>query len=283
MATSVFDPVAYKQTTREQWQETAEAWNRWGPTLERWLGPATELMLDRAQGRRGRPGPRPGGRRRRARRSPRRSRVGPRGSVLATDISAAILDYAAAAGARRRPRQRRGPGAGRRGARRPRGRQLRRGHLSASASSTSPTSSARCAGSIAYCARAAVLSAIVYSTAGAQPVLLDPGHDHPAHRRPAGTRARDSLGRSASAAQASSRRPTRTQGSRTCTCDALDAPRALRDRGRVRPLRTRVIRRPPRHARGREPGRPRAGLARDRDGASGSSKGATDSKARASS
>ena len=45
MATTVFDPVAYKQTTREQWQEAAEAWNRWAPTLERWLGPATELML----------------------------------------------------------------------------------------------------------------------------------------------------------------------------------------------------------------------------------------------
>jgi hypothetical protein len=33
-----FDPVQYKETTREQWQETAEAWHRWGPTLEDWLG-----------------------------------------------------------------------------------------------------------------------------------------------------------------------------------------------------------------------------------------------------
>ena len=48
MATSTFDPVAYKQTTREQWQEAAEAWHRWGPTLEQWLGRATELMLDQA-------------------------------------------------------------------------------------------------------------------------------------------------------------------------------------------------------------------------------------------
>ena len=31
MATTAFDPVAYKQTTREQWQEAAEAWHRWGP------------------------------------------------------------------------------------------------------------------------------------------------------------------------------------------------------------------------------------------------------------
>ena len=48
MATSTFDPVRYKQTTREQWQEAAEAWHRWGPFLERWLGPATELLLDLA-------------------------------------------------------------------------------------------------------------------------------------------------------------------------------------------------------------------------------------------
>ena len=49
MASSAFDPVAYKETTRAQWQEAAEAWHRWGPTLEQWLGEATELMLDQAQ------------------------------------------------------------------------------------------------------------------------------------------------------------------------------------------------------------------------------------------
>jgi SAM-dependent methyltransferase len=48
MAAPTFDPVRYKQTTREQWQEAAEAWHRWGPFLERWLGPATELLLDLA-------------------------------------------------------------------------------------------------------------------------------------------------------------------------------------------------------------------------------------------
>ena len=96
MATTVFDPVAYKQTTREQWQEAAEAWNRWAPTLERWLGPATELMLDQA---RIGPGARvldlaagAGGQTIAAAR-----RVGPSKSVLATDISPAILDYAAEA------------------------------------------------------------------------------------------------------------------------------------------------------------------------------------------
>ena len=94
MATTVFDPVTYKQTTREQWQEAAEAWHRWGPTLEQWLGPATELMLDQA---RIGPGARvldlaagAGGQTIAAAR-----RVGPSGSVLATDISPAILAYAA--------------------------------------------------------------------------------------------------------------------------------------------------------------------------------------------
>jgi SAM-dependent methyltransferase len=43
-----FDPIAYKQTTREQWQDAAAAWHRWDPVFDRWLGPATELMLDLA-------------------------------------------------------------------------------------------------------------------------------------------------------------------------------------------------------------------------------------------
>src|SRR4051794_41943559 len=47
-ATPTFDPVAYKATTRAQWEQAADAWHRWGPTLEAWLGPATELMLDLA-------------------------------------------------------------------------------------------------------------------------------------------------------------------------------------------------------------------------------------------
>jgi hypothetical protein len=39
--TASFDPAAYKATTREQWQQAAEPWHRWGPTLESWLGEAT--------------------------------------------------------------------------------------------------------------------------------------------------------------------------------------------------------------------------------------------------
>jgi SAM-dependent methyltransferase len=92
---STFDPVAYKATTREQWQAAAEAWHRWGPTIDQWLGEATETMLDLAgvgEGARvldvaaG-----AGGQTLTAAR-----RVGPAGRVLASDIAPAILDYAAA-------------------------------------------------------------------------------------------------------------------------------------------------------------------------------------------
>src|SRR5690242_14966140 len=48
VTTASFDPALYKQTTKVQWDDAAEAWHRWGPFLERWLGEATELMLDLA-------------------------------------------------------------------------------------------------------------------------------------------------------------------------------------------------------------------------------------------
>jgi ubiquinone/menaquinone biosynthesis C-methylase UbiE len=96
VATPAFDPDKFKATTREQWQDAAPAWDRWGPTLEDWLGPATEAMLDAAGVR---PGARvldvaagAGGQTLAAAR-----RAGPDGQVLATDISPAILEYAAAA------------------------------------------------------------------------------------------------------------------------------------------------------------------------------------------
>ena len=43
-----FDAKLYKSTTRQQWQDAAEAWNAWGRLLAEWLGPATETMLDMA-------------------------------------------------------------------------------------------------------------------------------------------------------------------------------------------------------------------------------------------
>lgn len=88
-----FDPVAYKTTTRAQWQQAAAAWHRWAPVLEAWLGPATELMLDLAAVSEGSRvldvAAGAGGQTLAAAR-----RVGPGGRVLATDISPAILSYA---------------------------------------------------------------------------------------------------------------------------------------------------------------------------------------------
>jgi ubiquinone/menaquinone biosynthesis C-methylase UbiE len=92
----VFDPVRYKETTREQWQGAAEAWHRWNPAIQDWLGPSTEQMLDLAEvglggnildvaAGAGEPA------------ITAAKRVGPTGSVLATDISPKILEYAARA------------------------------------------------------------------------------------------------------------------------------------------------------------------------------------------
>src|SRR3954471_1860800 len=47
--TATFDAEHYKGTTRAQWQDAAAAWHSWGPTLEVWLGEATEAMLDAAR------------------------------------------------------------------------------------------------------------------------------------------------------------------------------------------------------------------------------------------
>lgn len=93
---AIFDPEKFRQTTRAQWENAADAWNRWAPLLSRWLGPATEAMLDMAAVG---PGARvldiaagAGDQTLLAAR-----RVGSRGHVLATDISPAILRFAASA------------------------------------------------------------------------------------------------------------------------------------------------------------------------------------------
>jgi SAM-dependent methyltransferase len=91
--TTTFNPAAYKSSTLAQWEEAAPAWHEWGPTLEAWLGPATEAMLDAARVTEGSAvldvAAGAGGQTLAAAR-----RVGPTGRVLATDISPAILAYA---------------------------------------------------------------------------------------------------------------------------------------------------------------------------------------------
>jgi len=91
-----FDANKYKQTTRQQWDTAAEAWHRWSPLLSRWLGPATETMLDMADIRAGsRVLDVAAGAGEQSLAVARR--VGDSGHVLATDISPAILAYAASA------------------------------------------------------------------------------------------------------------------------------------------------------------------------------------------
>ena len=93
MTTSTFDPVRYKHTTTEQWQAAAEAWNRWSPTIEGWLGAATAVMLDLARVREGHRvldvAAGAGGQTLAA-----ATRVGTSGRVLATDVAPAILAFA---------------------------------------------------------------------------------------------------------------------------------------------------------------------------------------------
>jgi len=93
--TTAFDPVTFKSTTRAQWEAAAEAWDRWGPAIEEWLGEATGLMLDDCHLQAGSRvldvAAGAGGQTLAAAR-----RVGATGHVLATDISPGILEYAAA-------------------------------------------------------------------------------------------------------------------------------------------------------------------------------------------
>ncbi len=90
MTTTTFDPATFKATTREQWQDAADAWHRWGPFVGDWLHDATETMFDLA-------GLAPGSRvldvaagaGEQSLRAARR--VGPTGRVLATDIAPELL------------------------------------------------------------------------------------------------------------------------------------------------------------------------------------------------
>ena len=91
--TPQFDPVKYKNTTHDQWQAAAEAWYRWSPTLNNWLGKATERMLEIAgitNGDRVLDIAAGAG----EQSIMTAKKVGTSGYVLATDISSNILQYA---------------------------------------------------------------------------------------------------------------------------------------------------------------------------------------------
>lgn len=91
--TPQFDPVKYKNTTRDQWQTAAEAWFRWSPTLNQWLGQATETMLDMAgisTGHRVLDVAAGAG----EQSITTAKKVGTTGYVLASDISSNILEFA---------------------------------------------------------------------------------------------------------------------------------------------------------------------------------------------
>ncbi len=91
--TPQFDPVKYKNTTHDQWQTAAEAWYRWSPTLNQWLGKATQKMLEMAGitiGHRVLDIAAGAG----EQSITTAKKVGASGYVLATDISPNILEYA---------------------------------------------------------------------------------------------------------------------------------------------------------------------------------------------
>lgn len=43
-----FDPITYKETVTQEWERAAQGWHRWIATINDWLKPATEKMLDQA-------------------------------------------------------------------------------------------------------------------------------------------------------------------------------------------------------------------------------------------
>ena len=88
-----FDPAAYKASTRAQWDGVARDWNAWGGLLDRWLGPATETLLDMCHIEMGSHVLHvAGGSGQEALQTARR--VGPSGRVVSTDISEALTELA---------------------------------------------------------------------------------------------------------------------------------------------------------------------------------------------
>jgi SAM-dependent methyltransferase len=88
-----FDPVSFKAATRAQWDKSAKGWHDQSPRIREWLRESTEAMLEMADVK---PGARvidvAAGAGDQTLDIARR--VGPTGSVLATDLSPLILNLA---------------------------------------------------------------------------------------------------------------------------------------------------------------------------------------------
>lgn len=89
----VFEPQAFKQAVRRQWDQSARGWNDHSASIRAWLAQATEAMIDMA-------GIAPGARVLDVAAGAGDQtldiarRVGPQGFVLATDLSPAIMALA---------------------------------------------------------------------------------------------------------------------------------------------------------------------------------------------
>jgi SAM-dependent methyltransferase len=93
MSQAVFDPIAFKKTTTDQWNNVAGNWNAWGGLLQSWLGPPTDTMLDMARVTTGSDVLHvAGGSGQEALQTARR--VGPGGYVLTTDVSEKLTKLA---------------------------------------------------------------------------------------------------------------------------------------------------------------------------------------------
>ena len=92
-ASAPFDAEKFKAATREQWDKSAKGWNDKSAQIRDWLRESTDAMLEMADVR-------PGARVLDVAAGAGdqtldiAKRVGPNGSVLATDLSSAILEFA---------------------------------------------------------------------------------------------------------------------------------------------------------------------------------------------
>ena len=220
--TITFDPAAYKDTTRAQWEEAADAWHRWGPTLEDWLGRGHRADARRGRRHRRAPAcstspPAPAGRR-----SPPRGGSGP--PATCSPPTSPPRSWST--------RPRRPPT---RASRNVSTRELDGERLDVEAGAFDavisrvgliyfPDQQAALRGMHAALRPGGRLAGSRLLDRRPQRLLLRPGRHHPAARAAARRRCPASRGRSASAARASPRTRSRPPGSATSRVDVVESP-----------------------------------------------------------